>query len=408
MTDLVRIAGIGMTEFGKFPDLGLKGLSKGAVDSALTDAGIQPEDVEVAVVGNAVGGLITGQEMICGQVVLRESEIGGIPIYNVENACASSSTALNLAWMQVQSGAVDVALAVGVEKLTHEDKKVSLEAFSAAVDVEFVRDIIAAMQATAPKKEDGAPAGEAKPKSMFMDIYAAAIRGHMKQYGTTQEQIAQVCVKSHHFGALNPKAQYRNEMTLEEVLGAREVAWPLTVPMCAPIGDGAAAIVLVSADYAKSKGINGPGIAASVLKSGRLPSAMEEMAEVRAARAAYEMAGLGPDDIDVAEVHDATAAAEILAYEDLEFCPRGDGGKLVDEGATALGGRIPVNTSGGLCAKGHPIGASGIAQVCEVGWQLRGECGARQVEGARIGLTQNGGGFLGNDAAAQAVHILVA
>lgn len=409
MSDLARIVGTGMTQFGKFPERGLKDLSKEAVDAALADAGIAASDVQVAIVGNAVAGLITGQECIRGQVVLRESSIGGIPIYNVENACASSSSALNLAWMQVASGSVDVALAVGVEKLTHEDKRKSLEAFSAAVDVDFVRQIIEAMQSTAPKNGDkeakGNGGGEAKPKSMFMDIYAAAIRAHMSQYGTTPEQIAQVCVKSHKFGSLNPRAQYRNEMTLDEVLESREVAWPLTVPMCAPIGDGAAAVVVTSAEFAKARGLDGPKVAASVVLSGRLPTAQEEMAEVRAARAAYEMAGVGPDDIDVAEVHDATSAAEILAYEDLEFCPRGDGGKLVEEGATDLGGRIPVNTSGGLCSKGHPIGATGVAQVVEIVEQLRGHCGDRQVEGARIGLTQNGGGFLGNDAAAQAVHI---
>lgn len=416
--DQVTVAGVGMTSFGKFLDRGLKSLSTEAVDAALKDASIGPEDVQVAFAGNSVAGLITGQECIRGQVVLRESGVGGIPIFNVENACASSSSAFHLAWQLVAAGAYDTALVLGFEKLTHPDKKKSLSAFSSAVDVELAVALQEMMQkmGSKPKADggaDGSGGGEAKPKggggkSMFMDIYAAAIRIHMNQYGTTQEQVAKVCVKSHANGALNPRAQYREEFTLEEVLGAREIAYPLTLPMCAPIGDGAAAAVLVSESYAKAKGISGPRIAASIVRSGSLPSAGTEMAEVRAANAAYEMAGLGPDDIDVAEVHDATSAAEILAYEDLGFCARGEGGRLADEGATAIGGRIPVNTSGGLSSKGHPIGASGVAQLCEITWQLRGECGPRQVEGAQVGLTQNGGGFLGNDAAAQAVHILVA
>ncbi len=437
--DQVVVTGVGMTRFGKFADRGLKSLSVEAVGDALKDAGVAPSDVQLAVVGNAVAGLITGQECIRGQVVLREAGIGGIPIFNVENACASASSAFHLAWQQVAAGQVDVALALGVEKLTHPDKAVSFQAFSAAVDVEMVRALMEALksseEAAAGSAEagDGAAAGAAgagegsdeggkgggeggkggkggggKGKSMFMDIYSAIIRNHMDTYGTTQEQIARVAVKSHHNGSLNPRAQYQDEYTLEEVLASREVSYPLTLLMCSPIGDGAAAAVLMSPDYARSKGLSGPRVGASVVLSGGLPGVATELAEERAAKAAYEMAGLGPDDVDLAEVHDATAAAEILAYEDLGFCARGEGGRLIDEGVTALGGAKPVNTSGGLVSKGHPVGATGIAQICEVVWQLRGEAGPRQVEGARVGLTQNGGGFMGNDAAAQAVHILVA
>ncbi len=407
----VVIAGVGMTKFGKFHDRGLKSLAGEAVNDALKDAGLETSDVQLAVVGNAVAGLITGQECIRGQVVLREAGIGGIPIFNVENACASASSAFHLAWSQVSAGRVDVALALGVEKLTHPDKAVSFSAFSSAVDVELVMQLMEALK-NVPKPE--AAEGE-KPgggggggKSMFMDIYAAIIRGHMAQYGTTQETIAKVAVKNHHHGALNPRAQYQEEVTVEEVLASREVAYPLTLLMCSPIGDGAAAALIVSPEYARRKGLEGPKVAASVVVSGNLPDSTDELAEPRAAKLAYEMANLGPDDIDVAEVHDATAAAEILAYEDLGFCARGEGGRLVEDGVTTLGGALPVNTSGGLVSKGHPVGATGIAQLCEITWQLRGDAGARQVEGARIGLTQNGGGFLGNDAAAQAVHILLA
>ncbi len=421
----VHVAGVGMTRFGKFLDTGLKQLAKEAVTEALEDAGVAPSDIEAAYVGNAVAGLITGQECIRGQVVLRECDIGEIPIFNVENACASAASAFHLAWSAVASGQADCVLALGMEKLTHPDKGLSLRAFNAAVDVELVSRLREALQAGTPKsseepessREEKGPESsenetsdsESAPKrSMFMDIYAAAIRAHMNQYGTTPEQMAWVASKNHHHGALNPRAQYREEVSVEEVLASRMIAYPLTLLMCAPIGDGAAAAVLVSAERARALGIEtrAPRVLASVVRSGSHPAHGKPAAERRAAQAAYEMAGVGPEDIDLAEVHDATAPAEILAYEDLGFCGPGEGGKLCDEKATALGGRLPVNTSGGLVSKGHPVGATGIAQICELVWQLRGEAGPRQVEGARVGLAQNGGGFLGNDAAAQAVHIL--
>jgi len=397
-----------MTHFGKFPERGLKSLSSEAVHEALVDVGLEPHDVQLAVVGNAVAGLITGQECIRGQVVLRECGIGGVPIFNVENACASASSAFHLAWQQVAAGQVDVALALGVEKLTHPDKAMSFAAFGAAVDVELLAQVKEALRAPKANGETRPDHGGEGKSSMFMDVYAAIVRAHMERYGTTREQMAKVAVKNHANGALNPRAQYREIVDLEDVLASREIAYPLTLLMCSPIGDGAAAAVLVSSEFARTRGIRGPKVAASVVVSGNLPGSTDEMSETRAARRAYEVAGVGPDDIDVAEVHDATAPAEILAYEDLGFCARGEGGRLVDEGVTELGGRLPVNTSGGLSAKGHPVGATGLAQICEIAWQLRGECGERQVEGARVGLTQNGGGFLGNDAAAQAVHVLVA
>lgn len=408
MKDQVVVAGVGMTNFGKFFDRGLKSLAAEAVDDALADAKVHPSDIEVAVVGNAVAGLITGQEMIRGQVVLREAGIGGIPIFNVENACASASSAFHLAWQQVASGQVEVALALGVEKLTHVDKAVSFQAFNAAVDVEglaALKESLAAAEIAANPEAGTAKEAGGGSKSMFMDIYAAGIRRHMEAYGTTAEQMAKVAVKSHYNGSLNPRAQYRDRYTVEEVLGSRLIAYPLTLLMCSPIGDGAAAAVLMSPDYARFHGISGPRVAASVIRSGRLPNSNDEMADARAVAAAYEMAGMGPEDIDFAEVHDATSAAELTAYETLGFCETGEGGRLIDEGVTALGGAKPVNTSGGLVSKGHPVGASGIAQICEVVWQLRGEAGDRQAEGVRVGMTQNGGGSLGNDAAAQAIHI---
>lgn len=406
----VVIGGVGMTRFAKHVDRGLKDLSAEALGVALKDAGIEPGRIELAVVGNAVAGLITGQEMIRGQVVLRDCGIGGIPIINVENACAGGSTALHVAWQMIRAGAADIALALGVEKLTHPDKARSLMAFSAAVDVEHAAQIKARMETLgadasnqpAAEGSDGAP-----KRSMFMDIYAASIRVHMQRYGTTKEQLAKVAVKSHRFGSLNPFAQYRDTVTVEDVLSARPVADPLTVMMCSPIGDGAAAAILLSERAARELGLVGrPTIRASVLRSGTLPGEETPSAEVRASRAAFEQAGIGPDDLDVVEVHDATSAAELMCYEDIGLCERGESGRLIDEGATDLGGRIPVNTSGGLVSRGHPVGATGLAQICELSWQIRGMAGDRQVAGARVALAQNGGGFVGNDSAAQVVTIL--
>ena len=403
----VAIVGVGMTRFGKFLDRSMKDLAREAVVAALDSAGMEKKAIEAAVVGNAVAGLITGQECIRGQVVLREMGIGGIPIINTENACASSSTALHLAWLYVASGIYDVALAVGMEKLYHEDKKRSFQAIGAAVDIEAMRQIIEVMAASAPKREggdDGQGAGE--KRSMFMDLYAMAARGHMARYGTTKEQFARVAVKNHYHGSLNPHAQYRERYTLEEILASPLVAEPLTRLMCSPIGDGAAAAILVPADKARQYTSKPVFIRATVVGSGQDHAPGEPGITERVAHRAYEMAGVTPRDLDVVELHDASAPAELMLYEELGLCGPGEGGKLIDTGFTELTGPTPVNTSGGLISKGHPIGATGVGQVCEIFWQLRGECGDRQVPGAKLGLCENGGGMLRGEAAALAVHIL--
>jgi acetyl-CoA acyltransferase len=399
----VLVAGVGMTPFGKFADRGLKALAGEAVAAALLDSGIDGCDLQYAAVGNAVAGLITGQECIRGQVMLRAAGVGEIPIVNVENACASGATALYVAWQAIRAGTADVALALGAEKLTHEDKARSLAAFSAAVDVEQ------AVQGDEREPWSKSLASHRNPKrSMFMDIYAAAIRAHMRRYGTTKEQLARVAVKSHRFGSLNPLAQYRRQVTIEEVLGDVVVADPLTRMMCSPIGDGAAAAVLVSAGFARRQGlIDRPKIVACASTSGNFPDGEGPSAEQRAIALAYEQAGLGPEDLDVVEVHDATCPAELLAYEDLGLCAEGDSGRVIDDGHTDLGGRCPVNTSGGLVARGHPVGATGLAQICELSWQLRGLASSRQVSDPQVALAQNGGGSLGNDSAAQVVTVLV-
>jgi acetyl-CoA acetyltransferase len=402
------IAGVGMTKFGKRLECGLKTLGGEAVQSALADAGIDGRQLEVAYVGNAAAGLVTGQESIRGQVILRALGIGRIPVINVENACASGSTALQQACGAVSAGQYEVALALGVEKLTHSDKAKSFAAFSGAVDVEALAGMLAQLRRAAT--EGGARAastGAGEKRSMFMDLYAAVARAHMKQYGTTVEQFAAIAAKNSHHGSLNPRAQLREAMSVADVLSAPMVAEPLTRPMCSPIGDGAAAAVIVSARRSRALGIRRPvRVLSSVLHAGWDHGLNDPGTVEVCAREAYEEAGIGPHELDVIECHDATAPAELLAYESLGLCGKGEGGKLVDSQMTWLGGAIPVNPSGGLLRKGHPVGATGLAQIVELTEQLRGRSGPRQVDGARLALAQNGGGNIGIDAAAMCVTIL--
>ena len=346
----VRVAGAGMSKFGKFLDRGLRDLAEEAVRNTLEDTGIEVREINAAYVSNSVAGLITGQETIRGQVVLRKTGLMGIPIVNVENACASASTAFHLGWTAVASGMYDCVLALGVEKLSDPDKAKSLRAFNSAVDVSELAEI---------EKRLGRSGEGGKDRSLFMDLYismlsAGAPSSQEALGGITREQMALVSVKNHYHGSLNPYAQYREEVTLEQVLQSRPVVGPLTVLMCSPLGDGAAAALIVSEEFARNKGLKGPKVDASVLVSGRADDRSMAPSSRRAAMQAYEMAGIGPEDIDFAEVHDAVAPAEISIYEDLRFCAPGEGPKLIEDRVTWLGGRLPVNTSGGLLSRGHP------------------------------------------------------
>jgi acetyl-CoA acetyltransferase len=394
----VLVAGAGMTRFEKSRS-SLRELGVAAAGDALADAGIEVGEVEAAYVGNAAAGLVTGQEMIRGQVILRPLGIEGIPIFNVENACASAASAFHLGWQAVAAGAHDVVLCLGAEKLTHEDKTVGMRAIGTAIDVERRVELAA---------EVGTPAGEGGDRSFFMDLYADMTRRYMEVSGAAAEDFAAVVVKNQHNGGMNPRAQYGGELSVEEVLASRMVVDPLTLLMCSPISDGAAAVVLLSEAAARRAGVSGPRVRASVVRSGNRHDRDDPRggSTARAARAAFEQAGLGPEDLDCAEVHDASAPAELMVYEQIGLAEPGAGPELLASGRTRLGGELPVNTSGGLLSKGHPIGATGLAQICESTWQLRGEAGPRQVDGARIALTQNGGGWLEGDSAAMAVHIL--
>ncbi|MGQ0846812.1 MAG: thiolase family protein [Sporichthyaceae bacterium] len=391
----VYVAGTGMTAFGKFPDATTRSLTNTSVAAALADAGMQAGDVQMAFFGNGVGGLVTGQEMIRGQAALRHTGLLGVPIVTVENACASASTAFHLAYNAVASGQVDVALAVGTEKMAIADKNRAFDAIGTAIDLEQRAELLATFGGGDEVSAD---------RSLFMDIYASLTRAYAERSGATVADFAEVAVKSHEHAALNPKAQYRNRITVEEVLASRTVSHPLTLLMCSPIGDGSAAVVLTRSDL-----LRGPErvrVAASVLKSGTDRTNGEASSLSRAVRQAYETAGLGPADLDVVEVHDAAAPAELMAYEELELCPAGDGPKLLHSGRTRLGGNQVVNPSGGLLSKGHPIGATGCAQIVEIADQLRDRCAGRQVPGARVGLCENAGGFLGADNAAIVITIL--
>ena len=399
----VAIVGAGMTRFAKHLDKGMKELSREAIEAALKSAGVEANELEAVAVGNAMAGLITGQECIRGQVVLREMGIGGIPVINTENACASAATAFHLAWLYVASGMYDVVLALGMEKLYHEDKKKSFAALGSAIDVELMQQTLTDMKQATQDKGQGAGAG--KSRSMFMDFYAEFARSHMRKYGTTKEQYAGIAAKNHTNGSLNPHAQFQTPRSVEDILASPMIADPLTRMMCSPIGDGAAAVVLTSVDKAKEFTTKPVYVKASVLGSGQDRQPGDPGVTERIAQKAYEIAGIGPEDLDVAEVHDASAPAELIIYEELGLCQQGEGGRLIDEGFTALGGKTPVNPSGGLLAKGHPVGATGTAQIAEIFWQLRGEAGKRQVEGAKVGMTENGGGMVRGEAAALAVHI---
>jgi acetyl-CoA acyltransferase len=385
----VFVAGAGMTRFAKQPDLSLKDLTRAAVDGALGDAGVTAGDVQQAYFANALAGTVTGQEMVAGQIALRAAGIGSVPVVNVENACASASTALHLGVQAVASGLADTVLCVGAEKMSHADKRVPLAAIGRATDVEAIFG-----------PEGPQPGG----RSWFMDLYAENARRYMERSGATREDLAAVTVKTHRHGGLNPRAQYGGELTVDEVLAAREVVAPLTLPMCSPISDGAAAVVLTAAPA--NGGRRRVRVAASALTSGT-PGGGADNATVRAARQAYEQAGLGPEDASLVELHDAAASAEIELYESLGLAGAGEGPALVRDGATRLGARLPVNVSGGLLSKGHPIGASGLAQAVEGVEQLRGRAGARQVDGARVALLHNGGGWLEGDNAAICVTVLV-
>jgi acetyl-CoA acetyltransferase len=406
----VYIVGLGMIRFNKYSDRGVRDMAHEVIRMALADAGMKKEDLQAAYFSNTFWGMFDNQHSIRGQVTLRSMGIGAIPVVNVENACAGASTALHLAYTAIRAGMVDVALVVGSEKITNPDKLKSLSAYATCMDVDNFGKALEMMEKANAMFQVDIPPGQTPPgegRSIFMDAYAMGARWHMTRFGSTQRQLAVICAKNHFHGSLNPMAQYQDDMTVEEVLAAKTIAYPLTRPMCAPVGDGAAAAIVCSDAFLKKlKNARPVRIRASVHGSGTDRDFDGEDIGERLVKQAYNMAGVGPSDISLAELHDATAYGELHQVEAMGFCPIGQGGPYSETGATKLGGKQPVNTSGGLECRGHPIGASGLAQIYELGVQLRGEAGKRQVAGARLGLAENGGGNIGVEEAAMCIHIL--
>jgi acetyl-CoA acetyltransferase len=412
--DDVFIIGSFSTEFGRWLNKDHRALAGEAVRGVLGDAGLSDgQAVGQAYFGNCLLH-VSGQTMIRGQACLSPLMEEGVlperlPIANVEGACATGSLALHLAWKDVLSGQTDLALAIGVEKLYDPSapgqmlKEIGggFDRFDQERWLNEYRDLAA---------RSGAAWAPSSDRSVAMDTYGVQASYHMHRYGTTREQIAIAAAKNHAHGSLNPKAQYRFRMTKEEVLADRPVSGPLTRAMCAPIGDGAAAAIVCSQQRLRSFPEETRGravrIRASAVSGGKHRAPDEPSLSRVAGDRAYDIASLGPDDVDLAEVHDATSFCEVYQMEMLRFCAEGDGGRFIESGATALGGKLPVNTSGGLVSKGHPIAATGLSMVSEVVAQLRGEAEGRQVEGAKIGLIENGGGVIGLEEAVCAVTIL--
>ncbi|SAK86260.1 thiolase [Caballeronia hypogeia] len=395
----IYIVGVGMTPFGRHADKTIKQLTASAVEDALADAGCERKWVQAAFYGNCTQGHFDGQHMIRGQVALLPLGFDSIPIFNIEGACASSSHAFNLAVNQLRAGAADIAIAVGAEKMFSKDKAKMFSAFESAWDIETFeenKNYLAEMG-----KGIVPPPGSQsdKPYSPFMDVYAAIGRGGlMERFGITQRQLAAVSSKNHGHSVHNERSQYRNAMSIEEILAAPPITYPITLPMCSPISDGAAAAIVCTESALKKYGFDRQRaikVLASVVRSAsaRAATDFDNGCTLQAGKAAYEQAGISPEDVDVAEIHDATAIGELLAVEALGLCEPGASGEMAERGETTLGGRLPINPSGGLESKGHPIGATGLGQIFELVEQLRGNCGKRQVEGARIALQGNGGGL---------------
>lgn len=373
----VCVIGTGLVPFGKYPDKTLAEIGWPAVREAIVESGIPPKSIDAVYCGSALGGMLSGQR------VMKSLGLTGMSIINIENACSSSSSALAEAWTAVSSGRHDIVVVIGVEKLTK---------FGGG---------------TLPLENED---WEVNQGMVMPALYAMRARRYMHEYGLTARQLGEVSVKAHEHGALNPNAQIRKRVSIEEVMASRPVADPFTLWHCCPTGDGAAALVIASAEVARQHKANPVRVTASEVTSGVYTNGYRDMtwAELtaRGAKEAYEMAGVGPDDIDVAEIHDAFTIAELMYYEAFGFCERGHAYELLSSGATSLGGDICVNPSGGLLSRGHPVGATGAAQAVEIVRQLEGRAGAHQVEGARVGLAHaTGGGIAGLDHGACSIHI---
>jgi benzoylsuccinyl-CoA thiolase BbsB subunit len=376
----VAVIGVGSTIFGKLPEKPVKDMGRDAVWAAIDDANINPKEIQFAYASTSFGANVVGER------ILTEAGISDIEVFNVENACAGGATAFRGTWYAIASGLYDIGVAVGVESMTTSPVAGKLIPPEPG-------DLLGEMGNSAPAH------------------FALSMRRHMDKYGTTLEQFAKVSVKNHRNGCLNPYSQYKKELSVEEILNSRMICDPITLLQCCPNTDGAAAAILCPVSLARKYTKKPIIVAASVLNMGDYEYRWKDLASsdmtAKCAKKAYEMAGCGPEDVDICELHDAFAYSEISHYEELGFCPYGEGGRLIDEGITEIEGRIPVNPSGGLLSRGHPLAATGVEQIAEIVWQLRQEAGKRQVAGAKVGLAHTvGGEVAGLESGAVAIHIL--
>ena len=385
----VAIIGVGMHPFGKFPEKSIKELALPAILEAVKDAGVSLKEIEAAYIGNSYAGLIGGQESVRGQSITRYCGLDGIAVVNVENACASGTTALREAYISVAAGVYDIALAVGVEKLFCGDTGRSITALATGADLDFT----------------------ANTGFQFTGVYAMKAKEYMEKYGATAEDFARVVVKNSHNSSLNPYAQFKRQMTVEEVVNSKKICDTLTLYMCSSMADGAAAAIICSMPKAKKYTSKPVFIKGGVLRSGiyQDPEKPPVSTVALTASETYQKTGIGPSDIDFIEVHDAAAPAEFDHCEDLGFSEKGTAFRELKAGRFDLTGPMPVNPSGGLIGRGHPVGATGMAQTADIVWQIRGDADGRQIikngQPPKTALALNTGGRVDDDRAAIAVHI---
>jgi benzoylsuccinyl-CoA thiolase BbsB subunit len=376
----VAVIGAGSTIFGKFPQKAVFELGAEAAGAALKDAGISPKDIQFAYYANLYGGMVEGQ------AALRDTGITSVEITNVENACTGGATAVRRAWYDIASSLYDIGIAIGAESMTTSP--------------------IAGKLITPAK---GDLSGELGMNTVAK--FALSQRRYMDISGVTLEQIAMVSVKNHHNGCTNPYSQYKKEFSVADIINSRLICDPITQLQSCPTTDGAAAVVLASLDFARRYTTRPITIAASIIRSGDYAFRWKDITfsdmTYKATREVYQMAGIGPEDINLCELHDAFAVNELQHYAELGFCKRGEEVRLLEDGVTGLKGKLPVNPSGGLLSKGHPLSATGVAQIAEIVWQLRGQAGQNQVPHARVGLAHTLGGEVADlEAGAVGVHIL--
>ncbi len=384
-----------MVRFGRYPNRSAAELGREAVTKLLKETGIGSGEIDAVYVGQSFSSVIDGQVSVPGQVALRGTGIEDLPVFNFENACASAPTALHCASQAVRAGQYRIALVLGMDKLYAVDRDQSMTALFGALDVQDNAWML-------KRKQETGSWG-----SIFMDNYYAKLaREYLQNSGATKRDLAAVAVKNRRHAQLNPFAQYQEPISEEDVLNATMIAEPLTRLMCSPLTDGAAAMLVMSDEARKKLGGPAVRIVSTAIRSGHPVRGAVEHVITRTSKQAFEEAGLGPKDIDLAELHDASAVAELTASEWIGFSPEGDAARMIREGETALGGSLPINASGGLLSRGHPGAATGAAQIVELVWQLQGRAGKRQVEGARVGLAHSAGGRVGDETACTAITIL--